>query len=153
MGVSHPAIRKAIATGRLRRSIGHDARGPFVRDSALAGREWKAGTSKPPNSGGRGNGAAGRTAQPAAGGRLVDVQVRLAGERASALELSNRRKRGELVDAATVQREQFEIARMVRERILNVPDRLPDLAAGQRARLIAELRQALGSMADELERE
>jgi hypothetical protein len=69
-----------------------------------------------------------------------------------ALELANNRRSGELVERATVQREQFEIARMLRERILNVADRLADLGPAVRTRVRTELRQALGDLADELER-
>ena len=152
--VSHTAVQKAIRNGRLRKSVARDARGPFIADAALAGREWASGASKPANNGHRTRHPAIALA-PVGGGAytLVDAQLRLTGERAAALELANRRKRGEVVEAATVEREQFGVARMVRERILNVPDRLPELGADLRARLIAELRQALAVMADELERE
>lgn len=153
--VSHPAVRKAIRSGRLLESIGRDARGPFVRDVALAKREWAAGVTKAANNGnggGRGHATPGAAAAPP-GGSLVEAQLRLADQRSVSLELANKRKRGELLDAATVERENFEVARVLRERILNVPDRLADLAPGVRDRIRAELRQALGSIADEIERE
>lgn len=153
--VSLTAVQKAIRSGRLRASIGRDARGPFVRDVALADLEWAAGASKPANGGG---GKARVSATPVAAalggaGTLVAAQVRVADGRALALDLANRRKSGELLDAATVEREAFEVARVLRERILNVPDRLADLGPVVRARIRAELRQALGAVADELERE
>lgn len=150
IGVSHPAVRKGIASGRLSgRSLGRDARGPYVADVALAKRQWKAGASKPANGGGRKARGAG---DPAAG-TLVAAHLRLADQRADALELANRRKRGEVLDAGDVEREHFQIARTVRERVLNVPDRLPDLDRAIRARLIAALREALLGLADELEHE
>lgn len=148
--VSLAAVQKAIRSGRLQKSVGRDARGPFVRDVVLAKREWAAGASKPANSGVAAAPGAGRPTRR--GGTLLDAQVRVASERATGLELANRRKRGELLDAATVEREYFEVARMLRERILNVPDRLADLGPVVRARLRAELRQALGEHADEVER-
>lgn len=86
------------------------------------------------------------------GPSLVESQVRLAEQRAEALELANRRQRGLLVEAAEVERAQFEIARTLRQRILNVPERLADLPAEVRRRMLDELRAALGGLADELER-
>jgi hypothetical protein len=173
LGVSEAAVRKGIRSGRLQKSVRRDARGPFVADVALARREWAAGATKPANAG---NGGGRKRAQRAArsavppvtpdppppapaptlvpeNGTLVHAQLRVADQRAVALELANQIKRGELLDAATVQREQFEISRMLRERILNVADRLADLGPAVRARVRGELRQALGDLADELERE
>jgi hypothetical protein len=176
--VSLAAVQKALRSGRLSKSVGRDARGPFIRDLALARREWAAGAAKPAN-GGNGGGrkrvhratraasppsppvvANGEPAPPATPapsvepqvGTLVHAQLRVADQRAVALELANKRRSGELVERATVQREQFEIARMLRERILNVADRLADLGPAVRTRVRAELRQALGDLADELER-
>lgn len=155
LNVSLTAVQKAIRSGRLRRSIGRDARGPYVVDVALAKREWRAGASKPANRGGSkpapapGNGKA-------AGGHartLVEAQLRLATQRADALELANRRRRGELLDAATVEREQFQVARTLRERIFNVAERFADLGPVVVRRIRDELRQALGDVADELGRE
>jgi hypothetical protein len=158
LGVSLTAVQKAIRSGRLGKSVGRDARGPFVANAALAVREWAAGASQPANGGRRSRPGSLPTVQHVppvlpAGGTLVDAQVRVAGQRADALELANKRKRGELVDAATVERENFEVARMLRERILNVPDRLGELDPSVRGRLRAELRQALGDIAEDLERE
>jgi len=53
VGVTDKAVRKAIASGRLVRSVGRDDRGPFVRDAALARREWGGGAGQVPNSGGK----------------------------------------------------------------------------------------------------
>src|SRR5689334_607951 len=147
LGVSPPAVRKAIAAGRLARSIGRDGKGPYVLDVALARTEWAAGAAKPPNPGGHppGNGRA----EPQ--NKLVDAQLRLASQRAESLELANRRRRGEVHDVVECEREQFQAARTLRDRILNVPDRM-GLEPSLRDRLLAELRVALGQVADELER-
>lgn len=173
LGVSDAAVRKGIRSGRLRKSVRRDARGPYVANVALARREWVAGATKPANAGnGGGRKRAQRAARSAAppvpgpapapvpaqpavpeAGTLVHAQLRVADQRAVALELANKRKSGELLEAATVEREQFEIARMLRERILNVADRLADLGPNVRARVREELRSALGNLADELERE
>lgn len=151
IGVSHTAVQQGIRSGRLLESIGRDERGPFVFDLSLAKREWKAGAAKPPTTGGNGHAAAASTAPVLP--TLVEAQIRLADQRTAALELANRIKRGELLEITAVQREQFEIMRMLRERILNVADRLADLGPAVRARLRAELRAALGDLADELSRD
>lgn len=157
--VSETAVRKAIRSGRLRESVARDTHGPYVPDLALARREWFAGATKPTNGGGRReppptNGAGSAPGPDASdASTLVQAQLRVAAQRATALELANMRKRGELLDAATVQREYFEVARMLRERILNVADRIIDLGPAVRDRVRAELRQALGDIADEIERE
>jgi hypothetical protein len=42
LGVAEGAVRKAIRTGRLERSVGRDANGrPVITDLALAEREWR----------------------------------------------------------------------------------------------------------------
>lgn len=139
-------MRKAIKSGRLKESVGRDGRGPFVVNTALAQREWAAGAAKPQNNGKNGDGT------------LVEAQRRVALERAAALELGNRRKRGELLDADTVLREQFEAARVLRDAILNIPDRLSAELASENspqrvhAQLSKELRRALDSVAERLER-
>jgi hypothetical protein len=171
LGVSEAAIRKGIKSGRLRKSVRRDARGPFVADVALARREWAVGATKPANAG---NGGGRRRAQRAAriavppqpehapapapsqpvgpeDGTLVHAQLRVADQRARALELANKRRSGELHDVGECDRKYFEIARMLRERVLNVADRLADLGPTVRTRVREELRSALGSLADDLD--
>lgn len=155
VGVTDRAVRKAIASGRLTsRSIGRDARGPFVRDVAQGEREWRAGVAQPPNDGGAG--PAPRRRAKGAQVSLVEAQRRVAVERAAGLRLANRKRRGELLEARLVERQQFEAARVVREAILNVPTRLAaELAAEAderrvHARLTDELRSALATLADVL---
>lgn len=162
LGVDEKAVRKGIASGRLQESVGRDGRGPFVRDVELARREWVAGAAQPPNGGGHDK----PPAAAAPGGQLqlpeqqtlVSAQMRVASERATALELDNQRRRGQLLDAGTVKREQFEAARVVRDAILNIPDRIAaSLASETDPRRVyellrAELHRALTGLADELER-
>lgn len=153
--MSLTAVQKAIRSGRLQKSVGRDARGPYVSDLALAKREWSAGATKPANGGGKGHTAVPVPAVNGAppGGSLVEAQLRLAAQRSDALELANRRNRGELLEASTVAREQWEAARMLRDRLLNVDARFADVDPAIRARIRAEIREALGAVADELERE
>jgi hypothetical protein len=150
LGVSLAAVQKGITSGRLRKSVSRDG---TILDVALARREWDAGASKPANGGGRSRGAPTRPGPKVTKpeNTLVSAQYRVSMARAVALEQSNLQKRGELLDRETVKREQFEVARILRERILNVPDRLAELDPAVRARIRAELRQALGDIADELE--
>lgn len=154
LGVDEKAVRKGIASGRLHESVGRDGRGPFVRDVDLARSEWVAGAAQPTNGGGHsGNGN-----PPRPQGTLVEAQLRVVDERATALRLDNQRRRGELLDAGKVQQELFEFSRTVRDRLRNIPDRVaPDLAAETDPRrvadlLLAEIDQALVSLAEVLER-
>ena len=142
--VSHTAVAKGIKSGRLRESV----RDGKIVNLALADREWLAGASKPANGGGKGHAPA-----VAEGGTLVQAQLRLADQRAASLELANQRKRGEYLLAADVERDHFQAARTLRDRILNVPDRLAELPEAVRNRIRDELRLALGEVADELVRE
>lgn len=152
VGASLAAVQKGVRSGRLRESVRRDAKGKPSLDLALARREWVDGATRPANNGGgNGKGHAG-PASDGAPGSLVAAQLRVAAGRAAALELSNARKRGEVLDAVSVQHDYFEAARAIRERMLNIPDRMGDLEPAQRARLRAEIRQALGDLADELER-
>lgn len=158
VGVSHPAIRKAIAAGRLRFGVGRDARGPYISDEFVARKEWDAAHAKPGNGAAPVAGAKGARVRRAATS-LVEAKLRVDNARATGLELANRRRRGELLEAAVVEREQFEIARVVRDGVLNVADRVSAELAAEKdpkrvhAMLVAELRQALGAIAEVLERE
>lgn len=150
LGVTLKAVQKAIASGRLKECLGRDKR---IADVALADKEWAAGAAKAANGGGKQPlvaAAAAPTPAPVEG-TLVEAQLRVAAQRADALELANKLKRGELVDAGMVERENFETARMLRDRILNVPERLADLEPAVRGRIRDELRQALGELAEDLE--
>jgi phage terminase Nu1 subunit (DNA packaging protein) len=145
VGVSHTAVQKAVDSGRLKRSIAREDGRPYIADPELAMQEWAAGAGKL------------RTDKPAPPS-LLEAQRRVAVERAHALKLSNRQKRGRLIDAGKARREAFECARAIRDSVLNVPDRLAAELAAERdaarvhARLDAELRKALESAADILAR-
>lgn len=142
LGVSHTAVQKAIAKGRITEaSLGRDQRGQFIADPQLAEREWAAGAAKP-----------GPNGDPS----LAQAQVRVAQERADALRLTNEQRRARLIDAGEARREAFECARAVRDAVLNVPGRLAAELAGERdvgrvrERLDKELRAALEAMAEVL---
>jgi hypothetical protein len=145
LGVSHTAIQKGIASGRLRESIGGGKHGrPFIKDPELATKEWTAGATKPgpveTPPGGQPEGA------PAT---LTEAQRRVQIQREAQLALDNDQKRGRLVDAVEAKRDAFRAARAVRDSVLNVVDRVAaDLAAEVdvdrvHRMLTAELRKAL----------
>src|SRR5262249_29709266 len=76
-------------------------------------------------------------------------------ERTRATKLENDRKAGLLIDAERVRRDQFAIARQVRDRVMGLPARLaPTLEGLSRVdlelRLEDGLREALTVLADEL---
>lgn len=142
IGVSHTAIEKGIASGRLKESIVREKGRPYIADAELAAKEWAAGASKPSG--------------PSASGRLTETAVRVAIQREESLRIGNQERLGRLVDAARARRDAFACARTVRDSILNVPDRIAaELAAESDparvfARLDAELRKALESIAEVL---
>lgn len=163
VGVTHPAVIKAIRSGRLVRSIAKDAKGhPRIVDAALAVVEWQAGATRPgPSSG---NGKHSLPGEPAAGappgtlpGTLTEAQTRVHFQREIKLELENMKARGQLLDAAVERGRDFECARTVRDSMLNIPDRLSaELAAETdarkvHARLDEELRKALVALAAALD--
>jgi hypothetical protein len=147
LGVSHTAVEKAIATGRLARSVVRDRHGkPRIADPEVATREWVDNVTKP--------------APPtnAVGGfsSLAEAQRRLAVERARKLRIENLQKQGRLIDRSLASSQSFDCARTVRDAILGVPDRIAaELAAETdtgrvHRRLENELRVALASLAEVL---
>ena len=144
LGVSHVAVLKGVRSGRFPRAIGADAKGrPVVLDAELAAKEWAAGATRPPS-----NGVS--PGQPAQGS-LSEAQRMLALERHKKLALEVGEKSGALLDADAVRLEYGEAARVIREAMLGVPDRVPGLSRDQRLAVEAEIRAALSSAADTLE--
>lgn len=162
VGVTHPAVIKAIRGGRLKESIAKDAKGrPRIVDAALALVEWRAGAAKPAHSSGNGKhppavAPPARLTSGALPETLNEAQLRVTFQREVKLELENMKARGQLLDAVEERRRDFECARTVRDNILNVPDRLAaELAAETdpgrvHARLDDELRSALEALAEAL---
>jgi phage terminase Nu1 subunit (DNA packaging protein) len=134
IGKSHTAVEKAIASGRLSESIGHDAKGaPRILDLQRAVREWKE-----------------------RGFSLSDAQRRATLERARGYRLKNLATQGKLYDRSAAKREAFECARTVRDSMLNIPDRVAAQLAAETdpARVFAilegEIRKALVALAEDL---
>jgi hypothetical protein len=146
-GVTENAVRKAVASGRLSRSIGRDkARKPFVKDPELGDAEWVTNAQPQPDKG-----------KVIPQNTLVEAQRSVTLERARKLRLDNDLKDGRLIEVATVKREWFEAARTIRKAMQNIPARLSaEIAAESDAarvylKLDAAIREALASLADDVE--
>jgi hypothetical protein len=131
-GVSHTAVQKAIASGRI--STLADGR----IDPAVADREWDANTLYP------------------VGGASQYGQARTVHEtyRARLAKLDYEERIGHLVAAAEVRDAAFNTYRRFRDAMLNIPNRIaPVLAAENDAAVVHEvlaaaIREALGEFAD-----
>jgi hypothetical protein len=149
LGVSHPAVVKAVAAGRLSTLVvGKNGRGqPVITNAEAARMEWEANAS--------------RATKPAKGGgvsaSLANVQRDVAIERKEKLRFENDLRRGRYVLLEDAKREAFEAERIIREGVLNLATRLaPELAAETDPHQVfvlldRELRAALGRIADDLE--
>ncbi len=146
IGVNLWAVQKAIASGRLAKSLERGKRGRVsIGDVDLAVREWSENASQQP---------AGSTNGDGGSGSLSEAQRRVHLERARKLKLENLQREGRLIDRAQVERDQFEVARVVRDRMEAVPDRISaqlaaesDAAAVHRI-LSDEIRVALLALAE-----
>lgn len=164
IGVNEKAVRRAVQSGRLTRSLGRDAAGRVVVvDIALARIEWQENAGKPARIAAQpADRVASAPSAPSAVANkahaqaeatlsLVDAQRDTTVERARKLRLENDLKEGRLVDVVKASKEAFEAARIIREAILNIPARLSaELAAEPDAgkvyqRLDSALRAALES--------
>lgn len=150
LGVDEKAVRLAEAAGRITRE--QDKRW----DVEKVRREWSENTNagKRHRGGPKGEDRE-ETGQGQANGSSHGrwQQARTAREsiQARLLEIELKRKTGEVVDAAVVEREAFETARKLRDLILALPGRVAPLVAGMTP---AEARKVLdeecGRICDEM---
>jgi hypothetical protein len=166
-GVSHVAVSKAIAAGRLTASVVRDDRGaPKIADPELADREWAANTrpridhpaadlgGEPPDPRPRSPRASVPAADPSSRGPVPDYNESRA-RRESALadmaEIEVAERRGELVPVAEARADVVSRFTVVRTRLLGVPSRvaqrLPHLAGEVVPVLDELLREALEELA------
>jgi phage terminase Nu1 subunit (DNA packaging protein) len=145
-GVTENAVRKAVASGRLSKSLGSVKGKPFIADPELADAEWVTNVQPQPDKG-----------KVIPQNTLVEAQRSATLERARKLKLDNDLKDGRLMEVATVKREWFEVARTIRKSMQNIPARLSaEIAAESDAarvylKLDAAIREALTSLADAVE--
>jgi hypothetical protein len=143
--VDEKAVRKAVQSGRLSKSLGSVKGKPFIADPELADAEWITNSQPQPDKG-----------KVIPQNTLVEAQRSATLERARKLKLDNDLKDGRLIEVAKVKREWFELARTIRKAIQNIPARLSaELAAEPDAgrvysKLDAALRDALNVLADEV---
>lgn len=161
-GISRQAVMRAVATGRLSGSLSKNDAGHHVIDVAAADLEWEAWTnpskSRAKKKGGRPRVAAATPSMFEREERTQAVsQARASAERtqvdAELKRLQLKRELDQLVDRAFVQVEAFRLGRSVRDRILQVPDRISaqlracTTTAAVHERLMVELIEALEDLA------
>lgn len=160
-GITHDAVRKAIKAGRLKECLVTNEKGRLRLVPDVADREWQANTQHHRKPGPQP--VAGAADLPADDSDLLDdipnFNVSRAKREAYQAELARleyEEKQGTLVNAEAVKKESFRVARLVRDAMLNIPDRIAaELASDTdtfsvHKRLTDEIRTALmGSLNDE----
>lgn len=159
-GVSTEAVSKAVRVGRLSKSVVFDAKSRPRVIPALADQEWVANTDSaqqrvpavaPPRPEPEPEQASAARDEPKT---ATFQQARTLREaymaRLAKLEFDE--KSGLLVKADAVKNEAFKVARIVRDNMLNIPDRVAGELANETSqfkihqRLTAEIRRALEDM-------
>lgn len=175
LGVKRQAVQQAIQAGRLREAVTRDERTGFWRIDLEKGRaEWEAWAD--PAKRPKGRKPAGRPAQASRGTpslferetpddrarkRELVTHARASTERtmldAELKRIELEQLRGNLVDRREVQKEGFRLARLVRDRLQAIPDRVAasvaamDKPAQVHEVLAAEIAKALESLNGEEE--
>lgn len=153
-GVSIQAVQKALRAGRIRKT----STGKI--DAASADRDWEANSAATPRTG-RAVSMSANPEQPDPGmpekRSLAEARRQKEWALAEKHQIEVDVRKGELIERKQVLREQFDTYRAVRDRLLGIPDRLADELAVEsdpadiHALLTAEVRHALGELADGLE--
>lgn len=135
--VSHSAVRKAIATGRLSRAVVREPGEDPKIDRDVADLEWKLSTdpAQQREPGGQGKlfqDGRGRDARGSEEG-LTYARSRAVRETINAqlAQLELDRERGRLVERDDVRAQAFETGRRVRDRLLGIGVRLGPVVAGR----------------------
>lgn len=152
-GVSPQAVFDAIDKGRLVESVERKPSGRYLVDVDAADAEWAANT----NAGTGSLAHASRQPEPPPelpsddDAPMTYAEARAQHERFKArlAQLELEQREGTLVEAEGVKREAFRVARVVRDALLNLPDRVAGELAAEtnqfkvHQRLTQELRRAL----------
>jgi hypothetical protein len=154
-GTSHVAVLKAIESGRLTEPAVRKVDGRWHIDATLADQQWAGNTdprgalSPPPAP------IDTRQPHPAGGGpSLAEAKRARAVWQAERERIELQQLKGELVSTAEVKAEAFNVARVVRDNMLAIPDRvIPTLASMSDLRamhqyLTEEIRTAIRSISD-----
>lgn len=148
-GVSPEAVRRAIQSGRLKNAVSRDGKGNPKIDPDVADKEWAENTSD--NRGWNARENAKKTAEKdtQVSGTLNQSRAVKEAYLARLAKLEYEEKSGKLVPAADVKNEAFRVARIVRDNMLNIPDRVSSELAAQTDQvqihkmLTEEIRKAL----------
>jgi phage terminase Nu1 subunit (DNA packaging protein) len=149
--VTVPAVRKALTDGRLANCAGTNEAGHVVVDVDKADAQWSA-NSHPSHGGKRTKGRPAAAAQDDGdpeGATFAASRAKKEAYQAELARLEYEQKSGTLVEAEAVKREAFRVARMIRDGLLNLPDRMAAELAGMsdqfeiHRRMVEEIRKAL----------
>jgi hypothetical protein len=154
-GTSHVAVLKAIESGRLTEPAVRKVDGRWHIDATLADQQWAGNTDPrgalPPPPAPIDT----RQPHPAGGGpSLAEAKRARAVWQAERERIELQQLKGELVSTAEVKAEAFNVARVVRDNMLAIPDRvIPTLASMSDLRamhqyLTEEIRTAIRSISD-----
>lgn len=161
-GVSPEAVSKAVRTGRI--STVNDEKGQRKINPDVADREWAQNSEGIRPNYGIPSSEPQPEEQPQAeekpkGPSVHQSAAVLKAYQARLAKLEFEEKAGKLISAEEVKRESFKTARGVRDALMGIPDRVSAEFAGEtdqfaiRKRLETEIRQALESLATQLETE
>lgn len=148
-GVTHAAVLQAITNGRLHKSVKRKGQG-YLINRELADEEWKANTDT--GSGAPAHAKNAPAPMPAEDDEPITyAEARAQHERFKArlAQLELEQREAKLVEAEVVKQEAFRVARMVRDALLNLPDRVAGELAAEtnqfkvHQRLSLEIRRAL----------
>ena len=154
-GTSHVAVLKVIESGRLTEPAVRKVDGRWHIDATLADQQWAGNTDPrgalPPPPAPIDT----RQPHPAGGGpSLAEAKRARAVWQAERERIELQQLKGELVSTAEVKAEAFNVARVVRDNMLAIPDRvIPTLASMGDLRamhqyLTEEIRTAIRSISD-----
>lgn len=144
LAVSEKAVRLGEQAGRMPTGV-RRVDGRIEVDLPVAIREWHASAHK--------MGVDGAVPAVASGPTLVSAQIEATQERARLLRAQNDLREGKTISVDAAAKEAYESARVIRERMLNIPSRLaPDVAGESDPRKVfilldAAIREALTSTA------
>lgn len=151
-GISKAAVSLAISEGKLPKSAVKKGRG-YEIDVDLADREWRENTNPvmgaPTHANPKGHSVDQDENKPVGTETLAASKAKREAFMAELARLEYELKAGQLVPIEDVKKEAFKMARVVRDGILNIPDRLAaELAAETNqfrvhTRLTEELRKVL----------
>lgn len=151
-GISLQAVVKAINDGRLVESVVQSEAGRYKIDPVKADAEWSANTDSMTGAPAHmANRPAETDNDPEDGQPITYAEARAQHERFKArlAQLELEQREGKLVEAEVVKRESFRTARLVRDALLNLPDRVAGELAAEtnqfkvHQRLVSEIRRAL----------